>query len=281
MSKAIVSGVFVGHAGRAAHFLGALLALLALSAPSAARAQDAGYTLGAGDVVRVSVFQNPDMLTETRVAENGKITFPLVGGVEVGGLTVAQAQGRIAEALSKGGFVNNPQVNVLVMQFRSKQVSVLGYVNRPGRFPIEEARVTLADMLATAGGVANGGADEVIITRTAGGANEQITVNLDAMFVDKEMKSNLVLQNGDVIYVPRAPVFYIYGEVQRPGAYRIERNMTVMQALSLGGGPTLRGTDRGLRLTRRDPQGLVQQYDASLNDPVRKDDIIYVRERLF
>lgn len=260
---------------------GVALAFIALLAPFPASSQEPGYVLGAGDVVRINVFQNPDMLTETRVAENGNISFPLVGAVTVGGLTVAQAQARIAEALAKGGFVNNPQVNLLVVQFKSKQVSVLGYVNRPGRFPIEEASVTLADMLATAGGIANGGADEVVITRTAGGANEQITVNLNAMFVDKNMKSNLVLRNGDIIYVPRAPVFYIYGEVQRPGAYRIERNMTVMQALSLGGGPTLRGTDKGLRLTRRNPQGLVQEYEANLNDPVRPDDVLYVRERLF
>ncbi|MFZ5558122.1 MAG: polysaccharide export protein EpsE [Pseudomonadota bacterium] len=260
---------------------GAALAFIALLAPFPANSQEPGYVLGAGDVVRISVFQNPDMLTETRVAENGNISFPLVGAVTVGGLTVAQAQARIAEALAKGGFVNNPQVNLLVVQFKSKQVSVLGYVNRPGRFPIEEASVTLADMLAAAGGIANGGADEVVITRTADGTNEQITVNLNAMFVDKNMKSNLVLRNGDIIYVPRAPVFYIYGEVQRPGAYRIERNMTVMQALSLGGGPTLRGTDKGLRLTRRNPQGLVQEYEANLNDPVRPDDVLYVRERLF
>lgn len=281
MGKAISLEDFVGHAAAFLRRFGAAIALLALLAPLPALAQEAGYRLGAGDVVRITVFQNPDMLTETRVAENGTVTFPLVGAVPVGGLTVAQAQARIAEALTKGGFVNNPQVNLLVVQFRSQQVSVLGYVNRPGRFPIEEARVTLADMIATAGGVANGGADEVIVTRTAGGANEQTTVNLDAMFVEKDLKSNLVLQNGDIIYVPRAPVFYIYGEVQRPGAYRIERNMTVMQALSLGGGPTLRGTDKGLRLTRRNPQGLVQEYEANLNDPVRKDDILYVRERLF
>ncbi len=281
MAEAIGLKDFLGRVARIAHRLGALAVLVALLAPLPAAAQDAGYTLGPGDVVRINVFQNADMLTETRVAENGNITFPLVGAVKVGGLTVAQAQSRIAEALTKGGFVNNPQVNLLVVQFKSKQVSVLGYVNRPGRFPIEEASVTLADMLATAGGIANGGADEVIITRTAGGGSEQLTVNMDAMFVDKEIKSNLVLQNGDIIYVPRAPVFYIYGEVQRPGAYRIERNMTVMQALSLGGGPTLRGTDKGMRLTRRNPQGLVQEYEASLNDPVRKDDVLYVRERLF
>ncbi|HSO07825.1 MAG TPA: polysaccharide export protein EpsE [Pelomicrobium sp.] len=256
-------------------------AFIALLLPLPAAAQDAGYRLGPGDVVRISVFQHPEMLTETRIAESGDLTFPLLGAVPAGGLTVAQAQTRIAEALSRGGHVSNPQVNLLVVQFRSKQVSVLGYVNRPGRFPIEEARITLADMLAMAGGVANGGADEVIVTRTAGGAIEQMTVNLAAMFVDREMKSNLVLQNGDIIYVPRAPVYYIYGEVQRPGAYRLESGMTVMQSLSLAGGPTLRGTDKGLRLTRRNPQGLVQEYEASLNDPVRAGDVLYVRERLF
>jgi len=84
-----------------------------------------------------------------------------------------------------------------------------------------------------------------------------------------------------VIYVHRAPVFYIYGEVQRPGAYRVERGMTVMQALALGGGPTIRGTERGLRLHRREAGGKVQTIEPAMSEPVRGDDVLYIKESLF
>src|SRR5882724_4955336 len=106
-----------------------------------------GYIMGPGDVIKVTVFQNPEMATETRVSEIGTITFPLVGTVEVGGLTTAQAEVRIAGLLKVGNFVPRAQINVLVTQFRSRQISVLGQVNHPGRFAIEEPSLRLADAL--------------------------------------------------------------------------------------------------------------------------------------
>jgi len=95
------------------------------------------------------------------------------------------------------------------------------------------------------------------------------------------MTSNVEVQNGDTIFVPRAPVFYIYGEVLRAGAYRLEPNATVMNALSLGGGLTPRGTERGLKINRRMPDGGVKRIDARLADQIQPDDVIYVRESLF
>ena len=115
-------------------WIGWLIAgLLMLGGVGAAMAQDGDYVLGPGDIVKITVFQNPDLTTETRVAETGAITFPLIGAVGVAGQSAGAVERIIAQKLRDGGFVNRPQVNVNVLQFKSIQVSVLGQVNRPGR----------------------------------------------------------------------------------------------------------------------------------------------------
>ena len=129
---------------------GLLLILLGFTQAAFAQAPAQGqeYALGAGDVVRITVFQNPDLTTETRVSESGAITYPLIGSVPVGGLSIGAAEKKIATMLREGGFVLQPQVNMLVLQIRGNQVAVLGQVNRPGRFPLETSNNKLSDMLA-------------------------------------------------------------------------------------------------------------------------------------
>lgn len=239
------------------------------------------YVLGAGDIIRVSVFQNPDLTVETRISEAGTITFPLVGTVPVGGLSIQSAEQTIARMLRDGGFVVQPQVNAIVMQYRSAQVSVLGLVNRPGKYPLELANSHVTDVLALAGGIMPGAADIAVVTGMREGKSFHVEVNIPAMTLSGDMGNNIAVQNGDIIYVHRAPQFYVYGEVQRPGAYRIETNMTVMQALAQGGGLTLRGTERGIRVHRRNKEGKVEKLDLVMDDLVKADDVIYVRESLF
>lgn len=127
------------------------------------------YVLGPGDIVRITVFQNPDLTTEARVSESDVITFPLIGSVKVGGLSVPAAERAIAQQLRSGGFVLQPQVNILPLQIRGNQVAVLGQVNRPGRYPLETLDTRLSDMLATAGGISQTGADEVVLVGERGG----------------------------------------------------------------------------------------------------------------
>ena len=260
-----------------------LAAILFLSALAPAMAQVAKpYLLGPGDIVKITVFQNVDMMTETRIADNGDITFPLVGAVNVGGLTASQAEQKIANALKSGGYVLRPQVNLTVTQFRSRQVSVLGYVNRPGRYSLEDQNLRLADVLSLAGGVTQIGGDTVIITRASkGGKEERFAIDFDAAFVFNDLEKNIEIQAGDTVYVPRYPMFYIYGQVNRPGQYRLERNMTLQQALSLGGGVTLRGTEKGVQIRRRDVGGKVESLNAGPSDRIVQDDVIYVRESVF
>jgi len=237
--------------------------------------------LGEGDSIRITVFQNPDLTTETRISERGTITFPLIGEIALTGLTPARAEARIAEYLVKGKFLVKPQVSLNLLQVRSRQVSVLGQVARPGRYPLDDTSSNLTDILALAGGVTPTGDDNVTVTMKRDGKIAKLDVDVPTMYRAGDMSRNIRLENGDVIFVQRAPVFYIYGEVQRAGSYRLEQAMTVMQALSVGGGVTPRGTDRGLKIRRRAPDGTLNTVDARLTDLVQPNDVIYVRESLF
>lgn len=244
----------------------ALALLLWAALPAWAQPAD---KLGIGDALRVTVFQQPDLTTEARVTERGTITMPLVGEVKVAGLSVTEAGKHIAAELKSGKFLKHPQVSVAVTTVRSRQVNVLGMVARPGRYPLDDTSSQLADVIAAAGGIAEGGADLVTLVRD--GKSQKLPV----------IAKGVYLKNGDTIHVDRAPVFYIYGEVARSGAYRLEPGMTVMQAIAAGGGITPRGSDRRLKLRRPDTKGKFVERDIGLQDVVKADDVIYVRESIF
>jgi polysaccharide biosynthesis/export protein len=249
--------------------------------PSAANEAQRDYVLGAGDVVRISVFQNPDLSLEARVSEGGSISYPLLGSVRLGGLSVQQAEKTIGDGLRNGQFVRQPQVGILVIQVRSNQASVLGMVNRPGRYPIEVTGMRLSELVALAGGIATTGSDMVSLTGTRAGKPLRVVIDLPALFGASNPANDPVVLNGDVVYVDRMPLIYVYGEVQRPGALRLERGMTVLQALAAGGGLTQRGTEKGIRLHRKAADGKVQVMQTVMDDKVQDGDVLFVRESLF
>ncbi|HWT72338.1 MAG TPA: polysaccharide export protein EpsE [Oxalicibacterium sp.] len=236
--------------------------------------------LGPGDVLKISVYGNPDLSIDTRVNDTGMISYPLIGSVQVGGLSPSAAEKKIAGLLENGGFIKKPQVNIMVSVMESQQVAVLGQVNKPGRYPIEAKR-RLTDVLAMAGGVNPEAGDTVTLLHNNGGKTERQTIDLLDIMHSADNAKNPQLVPGDTVYVDRAPRFYIYGEVQRPGAYRVERDMNVVQALSVGGGLSIRGTENGIRIKRRDESGETKVISAHLEDKVRPDDVIYVKESLF
>ena len=243
--------------------------------------QAADYRLGSGDVVKITVFDHPELSLNTAIDDQGQIHFPLVGAVPVAGETAATAQKRIADGLAKGGFLKNAQVNLVVDQYRSQQVSVLGQVKDPGKYSLD-APSTVTDLLAEAGGILQSGADTIVLIRKQEqGPEQRMEIDTRALYHGKSASTDQTVRGGDVIFVPQAPVFYIYGEVQKPGAFRLERNMTVMQALSVGGGITPRGTQRGIQIRRRSEDGKTTSMTASLGDEIRADDVIYVKESLF
>ncbi len=321
------------------------------------------YILGAGDLVRIGVYGSPDLLTEARLSAAGSINFALIGEVVLGGLSPQLAEKQIADLLEKGGFVKKPQVNLVVLQFQSqfisvlgdvykpgkysldrpstlsdvlamaggttpngsdmitlirnsdgkttkqnydlrdlvnkadpasnppllgddivyvnaREVSVLGQVNRPGKYSVASGVRTVIDFLSQAGGVSAGGADSIIVITKRDGKTEKREIDIDQLYRKGDTSANFELADGDSIYVPRTSVFYIYGEVQRPGAFRLERNMNIAQALSTGGGLSPRGTERGIKI-KRNIDGKLKILDASSGDLLKPDDIVMVRESWF
>ncbi|WP_235189775.1 SLBB domain-containing protein [Methylotenera sp. L2L1] len=342
------------------YFLTLMMVMFTGSWLLVASAEEANYLLGPGDVLKIAVYNNPDLTLETRISEAGKVSFPLIGEVELAGITSSGAEKKIADLLESGGFVKQPQINILVVQFQSKMVSVLGSVYKPGRYPLDRA-TNLVDLLALVGGATQDGSDIVTIVgksgkaeydlhnivfkgdgvqnvqlkggeivyvhardvsvmgqvnrpgkyavvggvRTvadflsvAGGANpsgsdtatvttvrdgkiNRFEVDIDSLFRTGDNDLNVPLMSGDSIYVPRAPMVYIYGEVQRPGSFRLERNMTVIQALAQGGGPTARGSQRNIKLHRRNVDGVIEKLSPAMTDALKQDDVLYVQESLF
>ena len=248
---------------------------------SSVSSKNQDYRLGAGDSITVQVYQSPDLTLESRVPESGVISYPLIGNVQLGGLSLFDAEKTIADALRAGGFVRSPQVNITLRQVRGSQVAVLGQVNRPGRFPLETVNTRVSDMLASAGGVTPTGDDVLIVTGQRQGQAFRRVIDLPGLFLNQKPEDDIVVSGGDTLYVNKAPMFYIYGEAQRPGPFRIERGMTVMQALAQGGGPTSRGSQNRLKLHRRDTTGKVIESVPQLTDAVRPEDVIYVGESIF
>lgn len=238
-------------------------------------------TLGAGDSIKIVVFQNPDLTIETRVAEGGMITYPLLGAVKVGGLTIDAAEKQIAKGLREGGFVPQPQVNIMLSQILGNRVAVLGLVGKPGRVPIETFNTRVTDILATSGGIAPGGDDTIILIGTRDGKPFRKEIDVPAIYLEGKSENDIVVAGGDIIYVHRAPMYYIYGEIQRAGSFRVERGMTIQQALAQAGGPGARGMEYWIRLHRRDKNGEVLKSSPELFDPVLPNDVIYVRESFF
>jgi polysaccharide export outer membrane protein len=243
-----------------------VLLLSALALPGLAQTPD---KLGPGDAVHVTVFQQPDLTTDARVNESGGIAMPLVGQVKIGGQTTSEAASTIAEALKSGGFLKAPQVAVALTTVRSRQVSMLGLILHPGRYPLEESHTRMPDLIAAAGGIAAGGDETVTVIRD--GKAQKV----NALAKDFELKG------GDTVYVNSAPVFYIYGEVMHAGAYPQKTGMTVMQAISLGGGITPRGSESRIKLRRSGANGGSVEFDVTPVTQVMPNDVIVVKEALF
>ena len=171
--------------------------------------------------------------------------------------------------------------NLELLLNRGNQVSVLGHVGRAGRFALETFTTRLSEMIAIAGGIGPLGADTAIVTGVRDGKPFRKEIDIAGMFLNNYMQDDLIVVGGDVIYIQRQPVYYIYGEVQRAGAFRIERGMTVRQALASSGGLTARGTERRLGVYRRGANDRIERLIPDMNETVQADDVLYVRESLF
>jgi polysaccharide biosynthesis/export protein len=237
--------------------------------------------LGPGDQLTLEVYGQPDMNSTLYVGNDGTISVPLAGPVQVAGLTPVTAAKRVETALSAGQYLVSPHVTIAVLVGKSQRVSVLGEVHTPGRYPIEP-NTSVFDLLAQAGGTTQDSADVIYVSRhAADGSIDRYPVDLKVLSDSLGKDSSRTLQSGDEIMVPRAEQFYIYGEVTTPNKYRIERGMTVIEAIARAGGVTPRGSDRRVEIKRigKDGKYIIQRAKAS--DLVEPNDVIRVKESIF
>jgi len=252
---------------------------IASNAP--ASAASSLLSLGIADAVTVQVYGRPELTTTTYVADDGTIPVPLAGNVEVVGLSPAKAGERVAAALREGRFLRDPQVTIVLVQFRGQQVSVLGAVRTPGRFVVE-AKTTVLDVLAQAGGATENGADVVVLLRQdKNGKVIRTPIDLHGLNQAGTALPTLTVRGGDSVFVPLAEQFYINGEVHAPNVYRLDPGMTVLQAIARGGGITRSGSDRRIEIKRRKADGTYVTREGSLGDAVQANDVIRVKESFF
>jgi polysaccharide export outer membrane protein len=249
-----------------------------------------GYIIGSQDQLKITVFDEPDLSTNYRVDTDGMITFPLIGRVPARGLTLNEFQDRLIARLA-AGYIRNPQVRVEIDQYKSQSVFVIGEVRTPGKMTMT-GTMSLIEALAMAGSPTTAASNELVVVHprrpTAEGSPtlpeddrdaETTRVNIKDLQVGKAGQ-NIVLQDGDTIYVPKAQTFYITGQVRNPGAYVLDPGMTVLQAVSLAGGLTDRGSDRGMKIIRI-VDAKRREIDVKETDNVLPNDTIQIRQKFF
>jgi len=261
----------------------ALLLTLSIFSPFA-RSQigadpHASDRLGVGDWVSIQVTGQPD--ATSYVAGDGTISVPLIGNIPVAGISPVQAGERVAKALKDGGYFVDPQVSIKSTQPQGQTVAVLGEVAAQGTYPIT-ARTTIVDLLARAGGLKEA-ASEVgyVLRRDESGHVTQHRVSLSVLTDIQGAPAAWEFLAGDSLYVPKAELFVVTGEVKTPGQYRIEPDMTILQAVARAGGITERGSERRIQVQRVDKPGHVKTSRAKPLDLVKPGDIVTVKESLF
>jgi polysaccharide biosynthesis/export protein len=252
--------------------------------------QAGSYVIGPQDVLTITVWDHPDVSGKFTVEADGSFTFPLIGRVKAGGLTLRDLEAELKKRLSPD-YLRNPQVSVAVEQYRSQRIFVVGEVRTPG--PVQlTGDMTLIEAIARAGSATPAASGYVLVVRQPAGHNGQSPVlpsereATDVVKVDLkalqsgQLTDNIPLRDGDTIFVPRAETVYVFGQVRSPGAYPIQQGTTVLQALSLAGGTTPRASIGRIRI-RRLVDGKMTEIRVKLDDLVQPGDTIDVPERWF
>jgi len=270
----------------------ALILVVALAAAQAAdttsrSSRDGNYVVGPKDVVRVTVFNEPELSGAWRVENDGEFSYPFLGRVRAGGQTLSEIDDAITARLADG-YLRDPQVTVDIDEYRSQSVFVIGEVRAPGKY-ILPGEITLLDALAQAGATTDGAGPDVLILHpkdadpgwpTLPGQRDADVVTISLREIQEgRLSQNVTISDGDTIFVPKAERFFVTGFVRNAGSYPLEPNMTVLQAISTAGGVTERGSDRRLRIVRVVGDERTE-LDASPTDIVQPGDTIVVRQRL-
>ncbi len=239
----------------------------------------ADYPIGAGDLLSIAVYRSPDIGGVVRTGKDGVVVVPGVGTISLDGLTGSEAAAKIASEIKRKGILIDPSVVVLVTEVRAHVVQVMGEVGRPGSIPIDQHDMRLSTVLARAGAPFGTGAGIVMVIHPDGTREKFLMADLVSGSNDRPVHS------GEVLVVQSAALVYVSGEVGRPGAYPIEKDMTVGQALALAGGYTPSAAHGNIRVTHKAPanadSGHTLIAKADLAAPVLPGDLIMVGRRLF
>jgi polysaccharide biosynthesis/export protein len=267
---------------------------LALPGPAAAQAGDAatGYRLGPKDLVRIRVFEVPELNVDSRVGEAGAVQLPLIGEVPAAGLTDQELAARLKELL-ESRYVNRATVAIEILEMRSRPIALIGAVQKPGNLAFP-GRWTLLDALAAAGGLAGNHGDLVYVLRRAeNGLSDQLAIPVDELLIEGRPEANVPIFANDLINVPARVEISVYclGEVRSPGVitFKSSDRITLLTALVRAGGLTDRASKK-ITVRRRTGDSLgeeiVVDYRRLLagREPdlvLRAGDVIVVKESFF
>ena len=211
-------------------------------------ATSADYKLGPGDVLRISVYDNDDLLTIDRISDEGVINMPLLGQVKVQGMTISKASEHIAGLLADG-YIINPQVNIFINEFRSKKAIILGRVNRPGLIEMT-GPTSLLELISKAGGLSDDFGETATVKRKVEDKDVVVLVNLKSLTEGGDLSQNISVLDGDTIYVSKAGMCYVTGEINSPDAYKCGDNITVLKLIALAGGFTGKASRSSVKVIR-------------------------------
>jgi polysaccharide export outer membrane protein len=263
-----------------------LIAVLLLAGTGVAAQTD--YTIGPQDVLTIAVYDQADLSGKFTVDADGSLTFPLIGRVSAGGLTLRALEEVLRKRLADG-YLRNPQVSVSIEQYKSQRIFVMGEVRSPGAYQLT-GEMTIIEAIARAGSTTPQAADEVMVVRPrqarpdgpvlpTDGDAEVLRVNLREI-QEGALSKNVQLRDGDTLVVQKARSVYVFGQVKAPGAYPADKDTTVLQALSLAGGVTDRGSTGRIKIIRT-VDGKKKELKVKLTDLVEPGDTIIVAERFF
>jgi polysaccharide biosynthesis/export protein len=247
-----------------------LVALLAGGTPAAQE-----YAIGPGDVLRITVWGHDDLSKDYQVSQDGRVPFPLIGSVQAVGLSTGELAKRIRDLLEKDYLVN-PQVLVGVKEYLSKKVHVMGEAEKPGLFYLT-GPTTLLELLSKAGGLSKTAGKDLVLVRTEGAdgkvhAAGSTILRLDVRKIQSgDVKENILLQNGDMMFVPKASAFFVLGEVNKPGTFPLDKETSVLEAVTLAGGFGPTAAASGVKVLRRNADGKQETLALDLAGAVPKD----------
>jgi len=240
------------------------------------------YIVGPGDVLKITVYDNPDLTTTVRVDGGGQIVMPLLGQVDVAGKTMAGIARYLTEKLADG-YLKNPHVNVFINEFKSKKAIILGQVNKPGLYELR-GTTTLLDLISTAGGLTKdaGGITTIKRKKSSSRKGEKIIViDMRRLIEEGDTSLNVQIYDGDSVYIAKAGMFYVTGQVKKPNSYKYENNMTVIKAISMAGGLTDIAADGSIRVMRKINGHEQVLKNVKMDMAVKPNDVIVVPESFF